>query len=182
MRPLWALLVVLGLGPWHAPSAAAHEGTPYQETIMVGPYSVDVWVSSWPVAAERSVDFTFTPIGGIADKSGTIEFTQPDGESYFGAQPLPRHPRNRAVWGIDLIALPAPGDWSIQLTIDGPAGPGVGTFGPFTLLPQPGPPPLFSWALGVLPPVLLLATLFVLAWRSLARSRRRLAWSWSSPG
>ena len=181
MRVIHRCLLVVMLLVALAPSAAADEGTPYQETIMVGPYPVDVWVSSWPIAAERSIDVTFLPAGGIADKSGTIEFIQPDGESFRGERALPRHPRNRDLWGIDLIALPSPGDWTIALTITGPNGTGSGTFGPFTLLEQPGPSPLFSWTIGVLPPVLLLAGLMFAAWRVVPRGTRRLAWSWEPP-
>ncbi len=160
-----------------ATPAAAHEAVPYQERIMVGPYPVEVWVSDWPIAAERSIDFTFNPAGGIADKTARIQMIMPDGNEYF-TSPLPRHPRNRSVWGLDLIALPEPGPWMIELTINGPAGSGTGSFGPMTLLPQPGPPPLLSWVLGVLPPLVLLGSLFVIAWRRFPASSRRLAWSW----
>ncbi|MDQ3411854.1 MAG: hypothetical protein M3509_07010 [Chloroflexota bacterium] len=157
--------------------AKAHEAVPYQERIVIGPYPVEVWVSDWPIAAERSVDFTFNPAGGIQDKTGTISFIQPDGDLYFEA-PLPRHPRNRAVWGIDLIALPAPGPWTIQLTIDGPDGAGSGAFGPMNLTEQPGPPPVVSWIAGVLPPLLFLAWLLVSSLRRFPAASRRLAWSW----
>jgi hypothetical protein len=172
---LFASLVVavtMGAGP-----ASGHEAVPYAERILVGPYPVEVWVSAWPIAAQRSVDFTFSPEGGIADKSARIRLIRPDGEEYF-AIPLPRHPRNRAVWGLDLIALPEPGPWTIELTIAGPAGSGSGWFGPMTLLEQPGPPPTLSWLLGVVPPLLFLGWLVGLAWRRFPAAARRLAWSW----
>lgn len=174
MRAVVGLLLTLA---GVAAPAAAHEAVPYQERIMVGPYPVEVWVSDWPIAAERSVDFTLNPDGGIQGKSGTIAFIMPSGETYFDT-PLPRHPRNRAVWGIDLIALPEPGPWRIELTIDGPEGAGSGEFGPMTLIAQPGPPPLLSWALGVLPPLLFLGWLLGSSFRRVPISSRRLAWSW----
>jgi hypothetical protein len=174
-RLIFALIVLASLVS--TTPATAHEAVPYQERIQVGPYPVDVWVSDWPIAAQRSVDFTFTPEGGIADKSARIRLIQPDGSEYFDI-PLPRHPRNRAVWGLDLIALPEPGLWTIELTIDGPAGAGTGTFGPMDLLEQQGPPPGLSWLIGVLPPLLFLGFLVVLAWRRFPVASRRLAWSW----
>jgi hypothetical protein len=160
-----------------ATAARAHEAVPYQEEIMVGPYPMVVWVSDWPIAAERSVDFTFTPEGGIGDKSGEFRLIMPDGEVYI-ERPLPRHPRNRNVWGIDLIALPTEGPWTIELTVSGPEGVGHGIFGPMNLIEAPGPPPALSWAIGVLPPLLLLTGLGVAAWRRFPSATRRLAWSW----
>lgn len=177
MRRFILLLSLLLIVPFTATPASGHEAIPYQERIMVGPYPVDVWVSDWPIAAERSVDFTFSPEGGIADKTAEIRFVMPGGEEYF-AMPMPRHPRNRSVWGLDLIALPEPGSWLIELTIDGPAGSGSGSFGPMELLEQPGPPPVLSWLLGVVPPLAFLGWLLTVAWRRFPVSARRLAWSW----
>lgn len=171
-------ILILSLGTT-APAAVAHEAIPYQEEIMMGPYPMEVWVSDWPIAAERSVDFTFNPEGGIADKSAEIRFLMPDGEVYFD-RPLPRHPRNRSVWGIDLIALPVEGPWLIELTVTGPEGTGHGTFGPMNLIEAPGPPPALSWAIGLAPPLLLLTGLGVAAWRRFPPGTRRLAWSWRS--
>jgi hypothetical protein len=169
-------IVLVSLGAT-APTAVAHEAIPYQEEIMVGPYPMVVWVSDWPIAAERSVDFTFSPEGGIADKTAEFRLIMPDGEVYRD-RPLPRHPRNRSVWGIDLIALPTEGPWLLELTVSGPEGTGHGTFGPMHLIKAPGPPPAVSWAIGLLPPLLLLTGLAVAAWRRFPPSTRRLAWSW----
>jgi hypothetical protein len=177
MRHAAIVLLLLFTGLAVGPTASAHEAVPYQEQIMVGPYPVDVWVSDWPIAAERSIDFTFTPEGGIEGKSGTVTMIQPDGEVYF-EMPLPRHPRNREVWGLDLLALPVPGPWTIELTIEGPEGSGAGAFGPMTLLEQPGPPPLLSWLVGILPPILFLAGLLIVSLRRFPAASRRLAWSW----
>lgn len=173
---LLVLTLLLGLVTGVAP-AAAHEAVPYQERIMAGPYPVDVWVSDWPIAAERSVDLTFTSEGGITDKTARIRMIMPDGSDYFES-PLPRHPRNRSVWGLDLIALPEAGPWRIELTVDGAEGIGTGMFGPMALLEQPGPPPTLSWLLGVLPPLILLGGLFAIVWRRFPASARSRAWSW----
>src|SRR5687768_16442759 len=107
MRRLIRLATLLVLLGTMAPQASGHEAVPYSERIMVGPYPVAVWVSDWPIAAQRSVDFTFAPEGGIADKTARIRLVMPNGEEYFDIR-LPRHPRNRSVWGLDLIALPEP--------------------------------------------------------------------------
>lgn len=83
-------------------------------------------------------------------------------------------------WGLGLIALPEAGPWRIEVSIDGPAGVGTGSFGPMTLLEQPGPPPMLSWLLGVLPPLLLLGGLFGIVWRRFPVPARRRAWSWEA--
>lgn len=179
-RPLLILTVgLISLGVT-APAAVAHTPIPHQEEIMVGPYPMEVWVSDWPVAAERSVDFTFNPEGGIADKTATYRLVMPDGDSY-GERPMPRHPRNRSVWGIDLIALPDEGPWHFELTVNGPDGTGHGIFGPFTVIEAPGPPAAVSWTVGLVPPLLLLTGLGVAAWRRFPPETRRLAWQWQAP-
>lgn len=176
LRPFTLLVIVLISLASTAPAAIAHQAVPHQEKITVGPYPMDVWISDWPIAAERSVDFTFNPEGGIADKSATYRLIMPDGEVYMD-RPLPRHPRNRSVWGIDLIALPAEGPWVLELTVTGPEGTGHATF-PMELIEAPGPPPIVSWTIGLVPPLLLLIGLGVAAWRRFPAGTRRLAWSW----
>lgn len=176
IHPVIVLGIVLFSLSVTAPAASAHQAVPHQESIMVGPYPMVVWISDWPIAAERSVDFTFNPEGGIADKSATFRLIMPDGEVYRD-RPLPRHPRNRSVWGIDLIALPVEGPWVLELTVTGPEGTGHATF-PMELIEAPGPPPLVSWTIGVVPPLLLLIGLSVAAWRRFPPGTRRLAWTW----
>lgn len=170
---LFAVVAVLG----RAPEAAAHTPEPYHETIQVGPYAVEVGVSEWPILAERSVDITFTPAGGIADKTATIALDGPAEVEFWRTGALGRHPRDRERWGLDLIALPAAGDWTMTLTIDGPQGTGTGQFGPFRVGPRPGPPPAPMWLIGALP-VFFLAWLLGRAWLRIRPGRTADARSW----
>jgi hypothetical protein len=141
----------------------------HTELVQAGPYRITVGFSTWPVRAMQSLDFTFAPDGGIADKSGTLEVIGPesfedigDGSAY--SQPLARHPRKREVWGMDVQSLPAPGEWRMRFTVEGPEGQGVGELAPFTVLEQPGPPFAVSWAISTIP-LWALVSLIVVAWR-----------------
>jgi hypothetical protein len=147
----------------------AHAPEPHHETIQAGPYTVTVGFSEWPIRAERSLDITFAPEGGIAGKSAAIEITDPNGE-WYEVGPLGRHPRQRDLWGLDLIALPATGDWTIELTVDGPEGTGTGTLTGIPVGERPGPPLAPMWVIGALPLFFLIAV-GVRGWRSVKPGR-----------
>jgi hypothetical protein len=153
-----ALLAVLA-GP-----AAAYEPVRvvHAERVQVGPYAVTVGFSAWPLRAMQSLDFTFVPDGGITGLSGTLELVAP-GEADGYADPLSRHPRKLDVWGLDIFALDAEGEWTMRFVIDGPEGRGEGVL-LLPVLEQPGPPLALSWSISVLPLVGLVAFL-VVAWR-----------------
>jgi hypothetical protein len=157
-------------------TARAHPSDPHHETIQVGPYEVIVGFSQWPIRAERSLDITFEPEGGIADKTATIEITDPNGD-WYEVGPLGRHPRQRDLWGLDLIALPAQGDWTIELTIDGPKGIGTGTLTGISVGERPGPPLSPMWLIAILPLVFLL-WLGIRAWFMVRPGRTAEAHSW----
>jgi hypothetical protein len=163
------------------PGEAAAQGGPpavsviHSETIRVGPYPVTVGFSEWPVHAERSLDIIFVPAGGIAGKTGTVTLIGPSG----GAETLRlvRHPRMRAAWGLDIIALPEQGRWTLRLQLDGPEGSGAGQL-PVTLLERPGPPAIIGWIPALLVTGCLIALLGV-AWRRGRPARQRETWSWT---
>jgi hypothetical protein len=151
-------------------TAHAHASDPHHETIQAGPYEVVVGFSEWPLRAERSLDITFEPEDGIAGKTASIRITDPNGEWYESGS-LGRHPRQRELWGLDLIALPTPGEWTIELTVDGPQGSGTGTLTGIPVGERPGPPLAPMWLIAVLP-LLFLLWLGVRGW-----SRIRPGWS-----
>ncbi len=159
-----ALLGVVGLLFGTAGTALAYEpvNVVHTEQVQAGPYSLTVGFSTWPVKALQSLDFTFVPDGGIADKSGTLALTRP-GALKRKLEPLARHPRKLDVWGLDITALPDPGDWRFTFAVDGPEGPGSGEL----VLPvqeQPGPPMGLSWGISTVP-LFGLVALIVVAWR-----------------
>jgi hypothetical protein len=163
-----------------APAAVlAHASDPHHETIQAGPYEVLVGFSEWPIRAERSLDITFEPEGGIEGKTATIKITDPNGEwDRGGVGPLGRHPRQRELWGLDLIAFPTPGDWTIELTIDGPEGTGTGTLSGIPVGERPGPPPAPMWAIAALP-LFFLIWLGVRGWLTVRPGRTQEAYAWS---
>ncbi|GAA4439820.1 hypothetical protein ACFQV2_16865 [Actinokineospora soli] len=136
--------------------------TVHTETVQAGPYTVTVGFSRWPLRAMQSLDFSFTPEGGIAGKSGTLTQIMPSGRQYR-PDPLARHPRAREVWGLDIYSLQDEGTWTFRFTIDGPEGEGVGETR-IDVLEQPGPPMGLSWAISTIPLIALVAFL-VVVWR-----------------
>ncbi len=133
----------------------------HSEQVQAGPYRLTVGFSAWPLKAMQSLDFTFVPGGGIGGKSGTITLIGPDGARQESR--LVRHPRNRQVWGLDILALPDQGRWTLRFAVNGPSGSGTGDV-VVNVLEQPGPPLGISWAISSVP-VLGLITLIVTAWR-----------------
>jgi len=167
MRRFANPLILFALLIGFLPASAGAEPLPivHQETIQAGPYTVAVGFSDWPLRAERSFDVTFSPDGGIADKRATLTLTPPEGEAEAWSAPLGRHPRQRELWGIDLIALPEPGPWSIGIVIEGPRGEGSGVLPGVVVEARPGPPALPFWLLAILP-LLFLGWLIARGWRA----------------
>ena len=169
-RTVVALLSAVGLMLGMAAPALAYDpvNIVHTERVQVGPYGMTVGFSTWPVKAMQSLDFTFMPDGGIDGKSGRLVEVNPNAGQGNRGEPLARHPRKRDVWGLDVRSLPAPGDWTLRFTINGPAGQGTGELRGLQVMDQPGPPLGLSWAISTLPLFGLIA-LIVVAWR---RTRR----------
>ncbi|WP_334025251.1 hypothetical protein [Nocardia terpenica] len=161
-------LVTAGPAAAYAPVDIVHT-----ERVQAGPYALTVGFSTWPIRAMRSLDFTFMPDGGIADKSGTLLISGP-GVQYKHPAPLVRHPRKRDSWGLDVKALDDPGTYTFRFAVDGPAGHGEGALTALQVLDQPGPPLALSWTVGTLP-LLGLVVLLAVAWRRIRPGRRALA-------
>jgi hypothetical protein len=159
-------------------TAEAHALDPHHETIQAGPYTVIVGFSEWPIRAERSLDITFEPQGGIAGKTATIAITDEHGD-WYEVGPLGRHPRQRELWGLDLIALPSPGTWTIELTVDGPLGSGTGTLSGVAVEARPGPPLAPMWLIAVLP-LLFLLWLGARGWMRVRPGRTEETYAWGS--
>ncbi|MFS8096744.1 hypothetical protein LFM09_06340 [Lentzea alba] len=163
-KPLLALLgtaaLLLGLA---SPSLAFEPvNVVHTEKVQAGPYNLTVGFSTWPVKAMQSLDFTFAPEDGIADKKGTL--TMLHGGEEMEDAPLARHPRKREVWGLDIHAMPEQGTWTLKFDIDGPSGPATGELKNLQVMEQPGPPMGLSWAISTIPLFGLIA-LIVIAWR-----------------
>ncbi|MEU6408333.1 hypothetical protein [Microbispora sp. NPDC046933] len=157
------LLGVIGLLLVTTPTAQAEEPIKvvHTEQVQAGPYRLTVGFSRWPLKAMQSLDYTFTPDGGIRGRSGTLAVIAPDGSRY--EVELARHPRQREVWGLDVQSLDEPGEWTFRFIIDGAQGQGTGELR-LTMLEQPGPPLAISWAIGSGPLIGLIA-LIVVGWR-----------------
>ncbi|MBA2598485.1 MAG: hypothetical protein H0V00_17830, partial [Chloroflexia bacterium] len=83
------------------------------------------------------------------------------------------------LWGLDLIALPAPGDWTIELTVTGPEGTGAGTLSGIAVGERPGPPPAPMWLIAALP-LLFLLWLGVRGWRQVRPGTTPESHAWTA--
>jgi hypothetical protein len=169
-----ALVTTIVGGAAAAPASAyAPVNIVHTEQVRVGPYPMTVGFSTWPLRAMQSLDFTFIPDSGIAGKSGTLTQAGPGIEPGDDHTPLVRHPRQLDAWGLDVVALNAPGTYTFEFVIDGPQGEGRGTLPPLTVLDQPGPPLPLSWTIGSLPFIALIAFL-AFAWHRTQPGRQPL--------
>jgi hypothetical protein len=167
----WRGWIVVGIALCSSALAAPKplETQPLQiqhlETLRVGPYTLHVGFSEFPMRAERSADITFNPDGGIAGKSGSFKMFAPNGELSHEDTFLPRFPRNRTVWGFDSLALPEQGTWMLEITVKGSDGTHTARL-PIEVGARPaGPPSALIMALAILP---ILALVFLAArswWR-----------------
>lgn len=164
MRKAALAFAASGLALGLATPASAYEPvhTVHTERVQAGPYELTVGFSKWPIRAQQSLDFTFVPAGGLDGKSGTVSMLGPV-PVRRASENMARHPRKREVWGLDIRSVPAPGDWTLKFTVNGPSGQGTGQTRPLAVLDQPGPPFALSWALGTIPLWGMIATL-VLTW------------------
>ncbi len=139
--------------------ASAQETIKHRETVQVGAYQLEVGFSQYPVRAERSLDITFTPVGGIVGKSGTTKFKLVNSDISIN-QDLVRFTKNRSIWGYDLISIPQKGTWNLEFTINGKQGKGVGNLKLEVLERPVGPSVALTQPLGLIPilAVLILAT------------------------
>ncbi|MDR7274733.1 hypothetical protein [Catenuloplanes atrovinosus] len=174
MRPrIAAAVAAVALVLLPASPAAAYEpvNIVHTEQVQAGPYTVTIGFSRWPLRSMQSLDFSFIPDGGIADKTGTVLAGGAAAPSDLTEeQPLSRHPRRRDVWGLDVFSMEAPGEHTYTFRINGPLGEGVGTTRPLTVLDQPGPPLALSWAICAVP-ITSLVVFLAVAWRRSRPSR-----------
>ncbi|MGO4613910.1 hypothetical protein AB4305_07015 [Nocardia sp. 2YAB30] len=166
-------MVTLSLVAIAPASAYAPVDIVHTERVQAGPYGITVGFSTWPIRAMKSLDFTFMPDAGIAEKSGTLRLTGPGIKPGRRVRPLVRHPRKRDSWGLDVKALDDPGVYTFTFAIDGPLGHGEGTLGNVEVLDQPGPPLPLSWTIGTLP-LLGLVVFLAVAWRRTRPGRQPL--------
>lgn len=193
MRRWYAvLLAVLVLLPAGAGPAWAESGPieiVHSERIELGDSTMTVSFSRWPLRADRSLDFTFEPAGGIQGRTAKLRAVGPSGRpagtlGQIGAEaggggwfPLPRHPRDRSVWGLDIVSLPEEGRWRLEFMVRGPEGTSRGSL-PLEVGPQPGPPYALSWTIAMLPWILLVP-LLVYGWVRTRPLRLRDTRAWS---
>jgi hypothetical protein len=147
------------------------------ETLRVGPYTLNVGFSEFPMRAERSADITFDPDGGIVGKTGSFKFFTPKAQIYAEDSFLPRFPRNRTVWGFDSLALPEQGTWVLEITVKGSDGAHTARL-PIEVGARPaGPPSTLIMALATLP-ILALVFLAARSWRRVRPLRHAESRAW----
>lgn len=174
-------LAAMLLGP---EMAAAHAGpvvVVHEETVAAGPYRVVAGFSDWPPRAERSLDMGFHLIDdagreiGIAGMAGLLTLVSPSGAEE--ERRLAPHPRMPQDWGLDIVAFPEEGTWTLRFDLAGVDGAGTGSL-EVAFGPRPGPPVAVGWLLPLAVAAGMLAALGA-GWRWARPSRRPETWAWA---
>lgn len=160
----------------------------HTETVRMSDQStMTVSFTKWPIRALQSLDFTFEPAGGIEGRTGLVTTVSPSGdrrglqgivlERRGDSIVLPRHPRARQVWGLDVVSLPEEGTWRFEFAVEGRGGTSTGVL-PIRAIEQPGPPLALSWTVALTPwaPV---AVLVAVGWGRTRRIRKSAPPAWS---
>jgi hypothetical protein len=148
----------------------------HTETVQVGSYTMKVGFSRWPVLAQQSLDILFIPEGGIEGKTATLTIVDPSGEAWDSFE-LPRFPRERSIWGLDIFAFDAEGQYKLKLELDGPEGKATGELDVVLLPPPPFLPTLVSWVIGLSPFIIILVVVLA-AWFRVRPGKRETTWVW----
>ncbi|SPL88724.1 unnamed protein product [[Actinomadura] parvosata subsp. kistnae] len=189
-----AARTTLAASPAPAPASAAAGAPPlpgeivHTETVRMSDRStITVSFTEWPIRALQSLDFTFEPAGGVEGRTGLVTTVSPSGDRAGlkgivlqrrgDSIVLPRHPRARQVWGLDVVSLPEEGTWRFEFVVEGPGGTSTGVL-PIQAIAPPGPPLALSWTIALVPwaPV---ALLLAYGWRRARTIRRAAGPAWS---
>jgi hypothetical protein len=183
-----ALVLLAGSGPATAAAPPLPGELVHTETVRMSDQStITVSFSRWPIRALESLDFTFEPTGGIEGRTGLVTTVSPAGDRRGlkgivlqrrgDSIVLPRHPRARQVWGLDVVSLPEEGTWRFEFAVEGPGGSSTGVL-PIPAIEPPGPPLAVSWTVALLPwaPV---AVVVGAGWRRTRRIRQSAKPTWS---
>jgi hypothetical protein len=149
----------------------------HTETVQIGPYSMKVGFSRWPVLAQQSLDVLFMPEGGIKGKTATLTVIDPAGDFWAEGYIIPRFPRDRSIWGFDITAFDIEGQHKFKLELDGPEGKATGEIDVVMLPPPPFLPTLVSWVIGLSPLIIILVTVLT-AWFRVRPGKRENTWVW----
>jgi hypothetical protein len=150
----------------------------HTEVVKVGPYTMQVGFSRWPVLAQQSLDVLFMPEGGIEGTTATLTIVEPSGQVWDSFE-LPRFPRDRSVWGLDIFAFDMEGQYKFKLELDGPEGKATGELDIVMLPPPPFLPTLVSWVIGLSPFIIILVVVLT-AWFRVRPGKRETTWAWQA--
>ncbi|MDH6113723.1 hypothetical protein P3T36_007519 [Kitasatospora sp. MAP12-15] len=177
-----AAVTVLALSTAPAAQAVGPAPVVHSEYVTAGPYQVQVSFSEWPVLADKALDFTFLPDGGIAGHKAALTMYSPAGTDFLHRRNtdhmLRVYTRDHSRWGLDTYQLPAQGTWKLQFTVDGSSGSGTGTLA-LPVGPRPGPSLTLSWGLALLPLIATIPICFLL-WLRGRRNRHANEWVWAA--
>ncbi|MFB4278282.1 hypothetical protein ACBJ59_23520 [Nonomuraea sp. MTCD27] len=181
-------VLLTGTGPAAAAPPLPGEIVHTETVRMSDASAITVSFTEWPVRALQSLDFTFEPTGGVEGRTGLVTTVSPAGDRRGlkgivlqrrgDTIVLPRHPRARQVWGLDVVSLPEEGTWRFEFAVEGPDGTATGVL-PIRAIGQPGPPLPLSWTIALVPwaPVVLL---LAAGWIRTRRIRLGTAPTWST--
>ena len=152
------------------PGVALASGAPaHTETLLAGPYIVDVNLYQDPPMTDQSVEVTVVPHDSSLRLSGSI-FMLPGLGTDAVELRSPLAPLNRSGTLVGAIRMPVRGAWTIMVRLAGPLGEGQASF-PITVA-APGAIPIWLGWLIALTPMLGIAWLI---WHQYRYRRKLLA-------
>ncbi len=145
---LAGLLLAFLLLPLAAVNAYA-AGPAHTETLVIGPYIVQVTLAQYPPETDQADAVTVTPEDGQLRLAGSLALLPGLGTD---AEPLRAAlvPAGQSSALVGSVRLPVRGAWQIEVQLTGPEGPGRASFP--IVVAAPGAIPLWlGWLIGATP-------------------------------
>lgn len=143
-------VIMIGTELLMMPATALASGGPANtETLMAGPYLIEVNLYQYPPWTDQSDEVTVVPHNHTLQLTGTI-IMQPG----LGTDAVPLHaklePQGQDGTLVGSIRMPVRGAWTIVVQLNGPQGPGQASFP--ILVAAPGAIPIWlGWLIALTP-------------------------------
>ncbi|SRR5579884_200723 len=167
-------LALLALSILMLPAVALASGPAHTETLMAGPYLINVNLYQYPPETDQSVEVTVVPHQSNLHLTGFILMEPGLGTDAVELR-SPLSPSGQSDTLVGSIRMPVRGAWNIVLQLNGPQGTGQASFP--IVVAAPGAIPIWLGWLIALTPLLGIAWL---VWHQ-RRYRKRLLARVSNP-
>lgn len=123
-----------------------------REDVKVGPYTLYIETSEWPVHAEKATAYHIEAEGGIKDLTVRYRWVPGPGiEAKPISGQLHTDPGVKDAFYLLRSGVPVPGPWHWEFEVDGPQGKASGQSGDFIAADPPSFPMWAGWLVGFYP-------------------------------